>query len=575
MEPASYFNQPQSTQQRHYEALRAFYIGKESAKQAATKFGFSPTYFKKLRTLFANHLKAKRDPLFVEKKRGPKQYRTAQTIIEKIVALRKQNYSIMDIKANLHADNQTLSVNAIDKILKKEGFAPLPKRTNEERLKTQIPSTLKAPKSNSLVIKDETFTTEINVGPLIFLPLLEELGIVEAIKNCNFPCSKDISSIQYVLSFLALKLMGSSRWSYDTLWNFDRALGLFAGLNVLPKATALATYSYRVSRQSNMKLLLALSKKFESESDGEFNLDFKAIPHWGDASVLEKNWCGARGKAIKSILSVMVQNPESGMLSYTDAEIKHQNQNNAVIEFVDFWKNGHGTAPKMLIFDSRFTTYEHLNQLNQDGIMFLTLRRRGKKLVNQANSIPEDEWQKIQIVRAKGKKCTIRVHDSLKTLRHYKGELREIIITDNGHQKPAFLITNDLNADLNVLVKKYARRWLVELEIAEQIAFFQLNHPSSSIVVKVDFDLTLSLLAHNLYRKFANELTGFEHCTAETICRNFLVSGAQIQIKNRRITVRLKKKTHLPILLNASWMKKSTHLSWLDATVDYNGWTVS
>lgn len=174
-----------------------------------------------------------------------------------------------------------------------------------------------------------------------------------------------------------------------------------------------------------------------------------------------------------------------------------------------------------------------------------------------------------------GKKCNICVNDSLKTLRHYDGEIREIIITDNNRQKPAFLITNDLKSDIKILVKKYAHRWLVEQEIAEQVAFFQLNNPSSSIVVKVDFDLTLSLLAHNLYRKLAGELTGFEHCTAETICRKFLINGAQIQIKNNHATIQLKKKTHLPILLNVPWLNKTTHLSWLDAKVNYAGWTIN
>jgi len=96
--------------------------------------------------------------------------------------------------------------------------------------------------------------------------------------------------------------------------------------------------------------------------------------------------------------------------------------------------------------------------------------------------------------------------------------------------------------DIRKVVKKYARRWLVEKEIAEQVVFFNLNNPSSSIVVKVDFDLTLSLLAHNLYRVLANNLPGFEHCTAATISRKFLETGARIKVENREIVVSLKKK---------------------------------
>ena len=88
----------------------------------------------------------------------------------------------------------------------------------------------------------------------------------------------------------------------------------------------------------------------------------------------------------------------------------------------------------------------------------------------------------------------------------------------------------------------------MEDKIAEQIAFFSLNHPSSSIVVKVDFDLCMSLLAHNLYRHLSSELSGFENCTASTISRNFLDNGATVKVKRGQVVVELKKKTHLPVL---------------------------
>jgi hypothetical protein len=104
-------------------------------------------------------------------------------VVEKIIALRKQNHSIPDIKVNLHANNHALSIDTIDKILKKEGFAPLPKRTQDERLKAKRQCIMLAPKSAALDIENETFTTEMNAGPLTFMPLLEELGIVEIIKK--------------------------------------------------------------------------------------------------------------------------------------------------------------------------------------------------------------------------------------------------------------------------------------------------------------------------------------------------------------------------------------------------------
>ncbi len=223
----------------------------------------------------------------------------------------------------------------------------------------------------------------------------------------------------------------------------------------------------------------------------------------------------------------------------------------------------------MLVFDSKFTTYANLNLLNKDNIYFLTLRRRGQKIVSRALNLPADSWQKIKIDAPKRKHQNIRVAEERCTIKDYEGEVRQIIIRDHGRKSPAFLITNDLESPLSTLVKKYSRRWLVEQEIAEQIAFFSLNNPSSSIVVKVDFDLTLSLLVHNLFRQAAHDLPGFETCTVATLSRHFFQNGAEVVIQGNAITVRLKKKTHLPILFELPWMSKPTWIPWLRAWINF------
>jgi hypothetical protein len=51
-----------------------------------------------------------------------------------------------------------------------------------------------------------------------------------------------------VLSLLALKLIGRRRVSHVDDVAVDPGLATFAGLSSLPKATALGTYSYRLSR---------------------------------------------------------------------------------------------------------------------------------------------------------------------------------------------------------------------------------------------------------------------------------------------------------------------------------------
>ena len=150
--------------------------------------------------------------------------------------------------------------------------------------------------------------------------------------------------------------------------------------------------------------------------------------------------------------------------------------------------------------------------------------------IESAEKKPEDEWQRAR-VEGRGRKLNvIKVNDGYTKLRNYDGEVRQVIIKDHGRQRPTFLITNDSDMDVREVVKKYARRWLVEKEISEQMVFFHMNQPSSSIVVKVDFDLTISLLVHNLYRYLSSHLSGFEHCTVSTIYRKFLENGATVKL---------------------------------------------
>ena len=86
-------------------------------------------------------------------------------------------------------------------------------------------------------------------------------------------------------------------------------------------------------------------------------------------------------------------------------------------------------------------------------------------------------------------------------------------------------------------------------------------------MVKVDFDLTLSLLAHNLYKVFSNKLLGFENCRVATINRNFIDNGAEVSITDKVINVSLRKKTHLPLLMDLTWLKNKTYVPWMDANI--------
>jgi transposase len=160
MEPKQYFMTPQSPEQKHYDALRAYYLDEMPAKEVATQFGYTSAYFKKLRSDFRQKLKEEQNPFFLPKKTGPKGRNTSQTTIDLIVRLRKNNYSIQDIRVALSAQNISVGLNTIDQILKEEGFSPLPRRTQQERRTIPQPHTLNPPKCQALPAQDETLYTE-------------------------------------------------------------------------------------------------------------------------------------------------------------------------------------------------------------------------------------------------------------------------------------------------------------------------------------------------------------------------------------------------------------------------------
>jgi hypothetical protein len=92
-------------------------------------------------------------------------------------------------------------------------------------------------------------------GVFLFLPLLARLGFDTLVRAAGYPGSRMVPAAAALLGLLALKLLDKERRSHIGDFNFDEALGLFAGLNVLPKKSYATDYSYRTSREQQRGLL--------------------------------------------------------------------------------------------------------------------------------------------------------------------------------------------------------------------------------------------------------------------------------------------------------------------------------
>lgn len=573
MEPYLYFENKETVNKKKYDALRAFYYLKQSAQEVADNYGYSLSAFYSLARDFRKHLREHphEDMFFKDISFGRKP-NNPDGLNDMIIGLRKQNFSTEEIVGIINAKGYRLSYGYVYKLLNNEGFARLHRRARQEKEKLELPK-IKAPVSKTLTIKNEKFHST-STGIFAFLPYIKRYGIDRIIENSSYPETKNINKLSSILSFVALKLSNIKRYSDDDIWCMDRGLGLFAGLNVLPKSAWLSSYSSRVTRETNLKFLRSLHEIWIEHGllSDTSNLDFTTIPYWGDDSGhLENNWSGKRNKALSSMLAVLAQDPDSGIIDYGSTDVMHKDQPRVILEYLDFYRQTTKGNQRLdyLIFDSKFTNYQHLSKLDDRGIKFVTIRRRGKNILEDIRK--NNTYIKIRVEASGLKKRTLKVREEIVSLRGYDDPvsgkpklIRQVIITGHGKAKPALIITNDFDIPLHQLVRKYARRWLVEKGISEQIEFFHLNRVSSSMVIKVDFDLTMSILAHNLYRIFALDLGRYIKLSDERIFEKFISNSGSVEITSDKIIAELKKKRDLPQLIEM--MKNNTNINyqWLN-----------
>ena len=178
-------------------------------------------------------------------------------------------------------------------------------------------------------------------------------------------------------------------------------------------------------------------------------------------------------------------------------------------------------------------------------------------------SLPLSAWQRITLPALTRAYRTPRVLDERVELRGYAGLVRQITITDLGHEEPTILLTNNLRASCPTLVTRYAQRMLIENGISEAVQFFHLDALSSMIGMKVDFDLQITLMASSLYRLLAERIgREYQQATAKTIFRNLLDVSATVQVLDREVVVTLDKRAHNPYLVASALADHPTPMPW-------------
>lgn len=554
-----FFLEPRNPKQRIYEALRAYFVDDRSPKEIARNFGYTIGSFHVL----CHHFRRDPDPVFfVSPHHGPQSQPKKSAARDMIISLRKQNYSVYEISETLKERDCPLSPTAVREVLKVEGFAPLPRRLDEERPDYPRPTVEAVADVREFSLQPRAFSTRCG-GLFLFVPDLVRLNTDKLAAAAHLPGSHMIPAEHALRASLALKLWSIERKSHIMALAADEGLALFSGLNAIPKKSYLSEYSSRITPARTTRLLaewhelVSGSDLFPGES---FNLDFHSVPYYGEKPVIERHYVSARSRRQPSILVFLAQDAEGRAFCYSNADLLKGDEAEEIFRFISFWKRTCGKLPRHLVFDSRLTTYAHLARLDKMQIDFITLRRRSPRVLKEIVNLPRSAWRVIELDVPTRKYRFPRVYEQTVSLAGQ--EFRQLYVQDLGHDEPTVLLTNQKRTSAKQLITRYAQRMLIENALSDAVRFFHMDALSSAVGMKIDFDMALLVVASGLYRLLARRMRGYSDAQARHIFRDLIDMPADVKITEHQVEVSFHRRSHLPIILASGLIDHPVPVPW-------------
>jgi len=565
--------------------LRAKFVEGLAIKEIARRFGVSPLTVQTLIRDFRRRLDAGETmEFFRDPKPGPKCDRKKPKVREHVLRLRARGYADTDMHKALARGGIKVSLSLIDQVLREEGLTGLPKRTRaqRERIREEIDSgqipglTVAPPAAPRIPATADARRLDLSegrelqsrvAGVFLFLPFLARAGLEDIVMRAKMAGTKMIPAASYVLSLLALKLLDKERKSHISDFNFDEALGWFTGLNVLPKDTAATDYTYRLVGGQHNRLLAewvrATYPILCPKGATAFALDFHAIAHRGEQPGLENHYVPLRGKAVQSVQTCFARAIDSPMLCYANADIVRKEQNRLPVEFVTYWQTITGLKPDWLYFDSRMTTYAVLDELREQNVHFITIRRRGTRMVETLRQRPAKHWTVAVIDTPQRRSQRIRYLDDRVRLSDYATACRQVTVEGFGRAAPTLFLTNNETVPAREVITRYISRNAVENDLGINVNFFHLDCLASEVRLNVNTDVVLTVLANGCYRWLSNQLKGCEKSEPKQLYRKFVETAGHLTVRDHEIVVTFDRRSHNPIIAQAALDQDAPPIPWL------------
>src|SRR5262249_54753122 len=196
-------------------------------------------------------------------------------------------------------------------------------------------------------------------------------------------------------------------------------------------------------------------------------------------------------------------------------------------------------------------------------VCFVTIRRRGSAILRRLARLPAGVWQRAVIDTPKRCHTHVRYVDERVRLPGYEGEARQLAVTGLGRDEPTLFLSNNLEQTARGLIVRYAGRNRVEDGLGQAVNFFHLDCLASEVRLNVDLDCALTVLANGCYRWLGRQLRGFEKAAAKQLYRRFVETSGLVEVEEERIVVRFDKRSHNPVLREATLDRERFPVPWL------------
>ena len=333
-----FFAEPSHPRQRQYEALRAYFVEERPSHEVARAFGYTPGSFRVL----CHQFRRDPDPQFFAlplTALAPSRKKSGARLWS--VALRKQNHSVYEISQALKEHGTPLSPTAVREVLREEGFAPLPRRGDEER-PDRLGPIAEAGGRRARVRATARHAVHHALRGTVPVPARSGAPAARADRLARQAARLQDDPRGHALRCaLALKLWSIERKSHVMAFVTDPGLALFCGLNVVPEEELPLRVLLARRARATVALLAAWHRAFAEEQLFErARSTWTSTPCPTTARIPRSSatTCPRAAARQTSVLVFLAQDAERRAFCYSNADLRKGEEAEEIFRFIEFWK---------------------------------------------------------------------------------------------------------------------------------------------------------------------------------------------------------------------------------------------